>query len=219
VARRSAPLQEDEPTVVIHALDPLGQPGEVERVDDHACSHSRFTLARLRRPQLAGEPIDLRLAREGEREPVCRTRRGAMHEHLVAVELLGNLGLGHRADDERPGRLVGVVLELVRAARADRVGDDVAGLELAESVERPQRRPPRDHDDHLLVAVVEMERRAVVARIDLVQRRAEALCTGLRTNASGSPDQRRLGTLDPLRLEDVRHAVNVAVDSARDPNI
>jgi hypothetical protein len=70
-----------------------------------------------------------------------------------------------------------------------------------------QRRPPRDHDDHLLVAVVEVERRAVVARIDLVERRTEPLCTGLRTDASSSPDQRRLGTLDPLlRLENVRHA-------------
>jgi hypothetical protein len=140
-----------------------------------------------------------------------------MHEHLVAVELLGNLGVGHRADDERPDRLVGGVLQLVRAARADRAGDDVAGLELAESVERPQRRPPRDHDDHLLVAVVEVERRAVVARIDLVERRAEPLCTGLRTDASSSPDQRRLGTLDLLRLEDVCHAVNLTVDFGRGP--
>jgi hypothetical protein len=52
----------------------------------------KFRLAPLRRPQLAGESIDLGLAREGEREPVRRTRRGAMHEHLVAVELLGNQG-------------------------------------------------------------------------------------------------------------------------------
>ena len=106
------------------------------------------------------------------------------------------------------------------APRADRAGDDVAGLELSESVECPQRRPPRDHDDHLLVAVVEVERRAVVARIDLVERRTEPLCTRLRTDASSSPDQRRLGTLDPLlRLEDVRHAVNLTVDSRRSPNI
>jgi predicted dithiol-disulfide oxidoreductase (DUF899 family) len=60
--------------------------------------------------------------------------------------------------------------------------------------------------------VVEVKRRATTAGINLVQRRAKALRTRLCADARGSSDQRRLVTLDPLGLEDVRHAAKLATD-------
>src|SRR5262245_31813906 len=101
------------------------------------------------------------------------------------------------------------------AARPDGAGDDVAGLELTEAVECPQRRPSGQDEDQLLVRVVEVEGRAVVAGIDLVQRRAEPLGTGLRADPGGSSPERRLVALDPVRLEDVRHGREPSNHAAR----
>ncbi len=169
----------------------------------------------VRQPQLAGEPVDLRLARKRKGEPVTGTRRGAVHEDLVTVELLGDLWVDHRADDEDADRIVAVVLQLVCAAPTHKTRDDLSRLELAHAVKRPERRAPAHYDDHLLVAVVEVKRRAATAAIDLVQRRAKPLRTSLSPDARGSSDQRRLVTLDPLGLEDVRHAVKLATTRAR----
>jgi hypothetical protein len=108
-----------------------------------------------RQPQLAGEPVDLRLAWKGEGEPVSSAGRGTVHEDLVAVELLGDLGVDDGPDDKYADPFVGVVLQVVRAAPTYRTRDDLTGLELAGAVKRSKRRPPGQHDDHFLVAVVE----------------------------------------------------------------
>src|SRR5215831_15797440 len=175
-----------------------------------ACSCGRSAWRAVWLPQLAGKPVDLCLAREGEREPVGGARRGGVDEDLVAVELLGDLGIDHRADDECANRFVAVVLQLMRAAPADGTGHDVSRLELADALERAKRGPSGQDDDHLLVAVMEVKRRAVPSGADLIQRCAEPLRACLCTHACGSSDQRRLLTLDPLRFEDVRHGTNLA---------
>src|SRR5919199_903568 len=167
----------------------------------------------MRLPQLAGEPVNLCVAWEGEGEPLWYAGRGAMHEDLVAIEQLGDLRVDHGADDEDADRLVGVVPHLVRARPTLRARDHLSPLELTDPVEGAERRPSLQHDDHLLVPVVEVKRRTVTARIDLVQRCPKPFRTRLRTDAGGSPNQRRLVTLDPLGLEDIRHGAKLASDS------
>src|SRR5262249_45758821 len=97
---------------------------------------------------------------------------------------------------------------------ADRTGDDLSGPEFADAVDHAKRRPTGQNDDHLLVPVMEVKRRAVPSGIDLVEGCAEPLGTGFCTDPCGSSDQRRLVTLDPSGSEVVGNCANLATEQS-----
>ena len=125
--------------------------------------------------KLSVEPVDHGGAREGTEESVGRSRWVRDDENLVAIEHLGCFGIDHRADDERTDWSIRLVLQLVRAISTDGTRDDVSWLEDTSASERAQSGPSGKHDDHFLVRVVQVKRRAVLARIDFVEGRSQPL--------------------------------------------
>jgi hypothetical protein len=98
-----------------------------------------------------------------------------------------------------------LVLQLVRAGSTHGTRDDLAGGEHARAVERAQGRAPLQHDDHLLVRMVQVKRRAVLTGVDLVERRSQPLRAGGGAEPRRPSPQRRVRPLYPLRFVDVRH--------------
>ena len=66
----------------------------------------------------------------------------------------------------------------MHAAAAAGEGDDLALLELALAVAGAQGRAAGDHEQHLLVGVVDVQRRDAPAGVDLVEGGAELLTAG-----------------------------------------
>src|SRR5205085_5601138 len=113
----------------------------------------------------------------------------------------------HRADVQEANGGVGAVVDSMRTAPAARESNNLPGRERALAVERSQRRRAGQHDKQLLVRVMNVEREARCARLELEHGRTELLAACLAPHTGPSPTERRFVLLGvPLRLEDVRHA-------------
>src|SRR5437764_485899 len=92
---------------------------------------------------------------------------------LVAVRVDGDRRLVLRRDHQHPDGLLGQVRDLVRAAGAGREADDVAGDEPLGAARAAERRPALQHDQPLLVPVLEVVGADALPRRKLVERAAD----------------------------------------------
>jgi hypothetical protein len=95
----------------------------------------------------------------------------------------------------------------LRAAIVGFFRDDLALRQLALAVRRAQRRSPREHDQQLLVGVVDVQREGRRAGRDLEERGSQVAAAGLPAQPRPPPSKRRRVALGvPVGLEDVGHA-------------
>src|SRR6478735_8118429 len=141
---------------------------------------------------LAVERVHGGVAAEGQ-QLAARGGRAEDDHDLVAVDVLDDVGEAHRRDDQDPGGIGAIVFDAVGALGARAKRDDVPGLEPLAAVAAADGRVPGEHDEQLLVAVVDVHRRRARARAELIERGPEPLGAGLQA------DGRRLG------LEGVGH--------------
>ena len=142
-------------------------------------------------------------SRGGPGTPRCR--RPAETPNLLAVRVVADVHLRHRGEHEDAHRLVAGVGHLVRAGRAGREADRVARLqhllELAVAVGAPQRRPPREHEQPLLRAELEVVRADALARRQVVDAAADALRADERRQPGGLPPGSPAGLPGRSRLD------------------
>src|SRR5205085_12674398 len=102
---------------------------------------------------------------------------------LVAVGVFGDADVALRREDRDAHRLFRGVAEVVRAVRAFREADGVAGLDLALAFGRAQRRPAGDDDQPFLVGPLEVVRADRLARRQVVDAHPEPLRADLLADA------------------------------------
>src|ERR1700679_4311548 len=130
---------------------------------------------------------------------------------LVRVGIDDDVRCAVGRDGEEADLLVGRVQQLVGADLAERKVDRLARLELTRALRRAQRRPPREHEDELLVGVVEVVRVGGLAGRQLPDAGAEPLAAKLVADpgAEGAEAGRRPGALLEVRLLDVGHGAQL----------
>ncbi len=208
-----AALRRAQPRVVIRWRDPESARPEPNRRGRPSGStrarrlHRRplrpaRTLRPLRRARVALHRLEVgvhELHLTAGAEGLARARRGH-RQRRAGAEVLGDLREVHGGDQQDAGGLVAGG-HAVGAVRAAGKGDDGARLELAVAVRGAQPHPSGEHDQQLLVAVMQVIRRDRVPGVELVDRRAEFGRSRVQADARALESGRR--ALLPLRLENV----------------
>jgi hypothetical protein len=92
-----------------------------------------------------------------------------------------------RREEEHARRILGPVLERVRAIRPLGEADDVTRTKLALTLGRPHGRRPGDDERPLLVAVMEVVRERALPGRELVQARSNVLGANPRADSRRPP--------------------------------